>query len=81
VIKFVSDLRQVSGFLRFPPPIKLTANYRIGKPRITFIRYAQNYRIGKANKLKVFGPKQDCQQLAKVTYEAVSEVGLMLYGV
>jgi hypothetical protein len=27
VIKFVSDLRQVSGFLwvlRFPPPIKLT---------------------------------------------------------
>ena len=23
VIKFVSDLRQVSGFLRFPPPIKL----------------------------------------------------------
>ena len=29
VIKFVSDLRQVSGFLqvlRFPPPIKLTAS-------------------------------------------------------
>ena len=29
VIKFVSDLRQVGGFLRvfrFPPPIKLTAN-------------------------------------------------------
>jgi hypothetical protein len=28
VIKFVSDMRQVSGFLqvlRFPPPIKLTA--------------------------------------------------------
>ena len=25
VIKFVSDLRQVSGFLRFPPPLKLTA--------------------------------------------------------
>ena len=25
VIKFVSDLRQVSGFLRFPPPIKLAA--------------------------------------------------------
>jgi hypothetical protein len=28
VVKFVSDLRQVSGFLqvlRFPPPIKLTA--------------------------------------------------------
>jgi hypothetical protein len=28
VIKFVSDLRQVSGFLqvlRFPPPIKMTA--------------------------------------------------------
>ena len=28
VMKFVSDLRQVSGFLqvlRFPPPIKLTA--------------------------------------------------------
>ena len=24
VIKFVSDLRQVSGFLWFPPPIKLT---------------------------------------------------------
>ena len=25
VIKFVSDLRQVGGFLRFPPPVKLTA--------------------------------------------------------
>ena len=25
VIKFVSDLRQVGCFLRFPPPIKLTA--------------------------------------------------------
>jgi hypothetical protein len=24
VIKFVSELRQVGGFLRFPPPIKLT---------------------------------------------------------
>jgi len=24
VIKFVSDLRQVGGFLRFPPSIKLT---------------------------------------------------------
>jgi hypothetical protein len=24
VIKFVSDLRQVGNFLRFPPPIKLT---------------------------------------------------------
>ena len=26
MIKFVSDLRQVGGFLRFLPPIKLTAN-------------------------------------------------------
>ena len=25
VINFVSDLRQVGGVLRFPPPIKLTA--------------------------------------------------------
>jgi hypothetical protein len=25
VIKFVSELRQVGGFLLFPPPIKLTA--------------------------------------------------------
>ena len=25
VIKCVSDLRHVGGFLRFPPPIKLTA--------------------------------------------------------
>ena len=25
VIKFASDLCQVGGFLRFPPPIKLTA--------------------------------------------------------
>ena len=25
VIKVVSDLRQVSGFFRFPPPIKLTS--------------------------------------------------------
>jgi len=32
VIKFVSDLRQVSGFLwvlRFPPPIKLTASIQL----------------------------------------------------
>jgi hypothetical protein len=30
VLKFVSDLRQVGGFLRvrrFPPPIKLTSRY------------------------------------------------------
>ena len=26
VIKFVSDLRHVGGFLRFPPPIKLTTH-------------------------------------------------------
>ena len=26
VIEFVSDLRQVSGFLQFPPSIKLTIN-------------------------------------------------------
>ena len=26
MIKFVSDLRQVGCFLRFPPPIKLTAH-------------------------------------------------------
>ena len=25
VIKFIFDLRQIGGFLRFPPPIKLTA--------------------------------------------------------
>jgi hypothetical protein len=25
VIKFVSNLRQVGGFIRFPPPIKLTS--------------------------------------------------------
>jgi hypothetical protein len=25
IVKFVSDLRQVGSFLRFPPPIKLTA--------------------------------------------------------
>ena len=25
VIKFVSDLRQIGGFLRFPPPTNLTA--------------------------------------------------------
>ena len=32
VIKFVSDLRQVRGFLRvirFPPPIKLTATIKL----------------------------------------------------
>ena len=28
VIKFVSDLQQVSGFLRFPPPIKLTTTFQ-----------------------------------------------------
>jgi hypothetical protein len=27
VIKFVSDLRQVGGFLWSPPPIKLTSDY------------------------------------------------------
>ena len=29
VIKFVSDLRQVGGFLRFPPLIKLTATIKL----------------------------------------------------
>jgi hypothetical protein len=29
-IKFVSDLRQVGGFLQFPPPIKLMAVSFIG---------------------------------------------------
>ena len=29
VIKFVSDLREVGGFLRFPPPIKLTATIQL----------------------------------------------------
>jgi len=29
VIKFVSDLRQVSGFLWVPPPIKLTAKIEL----------------------------------------------------
>ena len=29
VIKFVSDLRQVDSFLRFPPPIKLTAMIKL----------------------------------------------------
>jgi hypothetical protein len=29
VIKFVSDLRQVSGFLWFPPSIKLTTTWNI----------------------------------------------------
>jgi hypothetical protein len=31
VIKFVSDLRQVGGFLRFPPPIKLTKLHVMSK--------------------------------------------------
>jgi hypothetical protein len=30
VIEFVGDLRQVGGFLRFPPPIKLTAKIESG---------------------------------------------------
>ena len=29
LIKFVTDLRQAGGFLRFPPPIKLTATIDI----------------------------------------------------
>ena len=29
VIKFVSDLGQVGGFLRLPPPIKLTATINL----------------------------------------------------
>ena len=29
VIKFVNDLRQIGGCLRFPQPIKLTATKRI----------------------------------------------------
>ena len=29
LIKFVSDLRQVGGFLRFPQPIKLTATIQL----------------------------------------------------
>jgi hypothetical protein len=40
VIKFVSDLRQVSGFLwvlRFPPPITLTAN--IGESGVKYHKH------------------------------------------
>jgi hypothetical protein len=29
LMKFVSDLRQVGGFLRFPPPIELTTTIRL----------------------------------------------------
>jgi hypothetical protein len=38
VIKFVSELRQVSGFLgilRFPPPIKLTTTYKVSNHKFT----------------------------------------------
>jgi hypothetical protein len=38
VIKFISDLRQVSGFLRvlwFPPPIKLTASKCISRYKLS----------------------------------------------
>jgi hypothetical protein len=35
MIKFVSDLRQVGGFLWFPPPIKLTATINIVENGIT----------------------------------------------
>jgi len=38
VIKFVSDLRQVSGFLRFPPPITLTSTT---KPNHTFFIFSE----------------------------------------
>jgi hypothetical protein len=29
VIKYVSEVRQVCGLLRFPPPIKLTATIKL----------------------------------------------------
>ena len=35
VIQFVSDLRQVGGFLRFPPPIKLTGLKN--QPNLVFV--------------------------------------------
>jgi hypothetical protein len=35
MIQFVSDLRQVGGFLWFPPPIKLTATINIVENGIT----------------------------------------------
>ena len=39
VMQFVSDLQQVGGFLRFPPPIKETATiYRIQMVKIVIIR-------------------------------------------
>jgi hypothetical protein len=38
VIKFLSDLRQVGGFLRFPPPIKLTATIILLKGPLNTIK-------------------------------------------
>ena len=45
VIKFVSDLRQVGGFLRvlwFPPPIKLTATEILLKLALNTINHQTN---------------------------------------
>jgi hypothetical protein len=53
VIKFVSDLRQVEGFLRvirFPPPIKLTATLERNKTSLS--RKIQKQNKNKTNENK-----------------------------
>jgi hypothetical protein len=40
MIKFISDLRQVSGFLRFPSPIKLTADTVKPAGAVTSIKHS-----------------------------------------
>jgi hypothetical protein len=50
VIKFVSDLRQVGGFLqelRFPPPIKLMPryNWNIVEVELNFINHKPIFRL------------------------------------
>jgi hypothetical protein len=72
VIKFVSDLRQVGGFiwvLRFPPPIKLTATKQLKYCFLWKLRYQMFVRKlrcrnnlhqvrSKPNNLKILGSKK-----------------------
>ena len=54
--------------------LKINNIHQVRSKSITFIRYAQNQKIGKPNNLKVLvnnkvkGPKHDSQNLPNVVY-------------
>jgi hypothetical protein len=62
VIKFVSDMRQVDGFLQFPSPIKLTAMiYTKDENCFTIYMYRDSVQYIKLQVENIECPTQNCQ--------------------